>query len=154
MRSMRFAAGFARVFALAVTLTFGMRVASAQPPNRRPVRVAIPNEFPSTDARALIVRFASPEKGDVIVLRETEVTAQTLVAAVALLHRLRKSGAVPDHDEVVSVKGFVPLGRGDARLASRLSVILERLRAQPVARIGNLGQGRWLDVPDAALLRT
>jgi hypothetical protein len=155
MRPIRFAMRLARASALVVPLTFAMGAASAQSPARRPVRVAVPNEFPSADARALIVRFASAEKGDVIVLKETDVTPETFVAAVALLHHLRKSSAAPQYDEVITVQAFAPVGRGgDARLKARLAGVLAQLRAQPLARIGNLGQGRWIEVPEVALART
>jgi hypothetical protein len=153
MRQRRFAMSLACAFALAAPLTLATGAASAQSSARRPVRVAVPDQFPSADARALVVRFASPEKGDVIVLKAADLTPETFVAAVALLRHLRKSVATTDRDEVVTVKSFASL-RQDARLTSLLTTVLARLRAQPPAPIGNLGQGRWIDLPDAALARS
>ena len=155
MRSIHFAPNFVRALALTLPLALAVGTgSSAQSTARRPVRVAIPNQFPSADARALVVRYASTEKGDLIVLKEADVSPEAFVSAVALLRHLRKSNPPAGRDEVVTVKGFAPIGRGDPRLTSRLTAVLARLRAQPLARIGNLGQGRWLDLPDAVLSGT
>ncbi len=137
--------------ALAVALVIGIPTAGAQSSQSRPVRVAIPNQFPTSDARALVVRYASPDKGDVIILNAASLTPESFVAAVALLRHLRKAEPTPTQDIVATVKGFAPLGRGDTRLLQQLTAVLAQLRTQPLARIGNLGQGQWIELPDAAL---
>lgn len=124
---------------------------AAQGGQARSIRAAIPKEFPKPDASALIVRYADPGKGDVIVLNPARLTSESFRAAVALLRQIRKTDPPADQDVVVTVNGFAPLARTDARFESRLNAILAQLRSQPVARVGNLGQGQWLEVSEAAI---
>ncbi|MFN2565815.1 MAG: hypothetical protein ABR499_12530 [Gemmatimonadaceae bacterium] len=135
---------------LALAAAIGVPVATAQSAPRRPVRVAIPSKFPTPEARALVVRYAAPDEGDVIVLNDAGLTTESFHAALALLRHLRKSAPAPEQDVVATVKGFAPL-RADSRLLSRLAALLAQLRSRPLVRIGNLGQGRWLELSDAAL---
>jgi hypothetical protein len=124
--------------------------AAAQLPQERHrwrVRVAIPDTFPLPDARALIVRYASDDRPDVIVLNPTAATPDALAAALALLHDLYKERpAAPGRYLVATLKGFAPLGDPNPATLRRLASQLSALRAQPPSRIGNVGRGRWIEL--------
>jgi len=103
--------------------------------------VAIAEDFPDVDARALVVREGGRE---VIVLRADEATPEALAMSIVVLERARERAPTPENGEMIPITGFVfPSGLGAERRA-RLEAVLARLAARPSARIEPFGPGRWL----------
>jgi len=121
--------------------------AHAQASSDRRIRVAVPDRFPVSDARALVVRYGSVARPDVILLNPRDVTSDAVAAALALLRRLDKERPLaPGRYSVATLKGFAPLGGANAVASRELGNQLALLRAQPRSRIGNLGPGRWIEL--------
>jgi hypothetical protein len=121
--------------------------ADAQRPIDSRVRVAIPDQFPLPDARALVLRYSLVDKADVIILHPAHATSETLSAALTLLRHLDKERPpAPGRYVVATLKGFAPLGQPNPAALRQLENQLSALRAQPSSRIGNLGRGRWIEL--------
>ena len=136
---------------VAMVLTLGAPSAFAQELSRRPVRLLLPTEFPKPDARALVVRYASEDKGDVLVLDPKSLTLESFVAAIAVLRDLRKAEPMPTNDIVATVSGFVTLKQIEQSRRARLARLLAALKSQAISRLGNLGRGQWVDLPESAI---
>ncbi|HET6232341.1 MAG TPA: hypothetical protein VFE05_19860 [Longimicrobiaceae bacterium] len=119
----------------------------AQGPVRGPVDVVLPDSFPEPSAEVLVMRFESG-KTDVIVL-PADATPQALGAGLALLRRERRTHARAEHDQVLIVQGFVAPSRLPAPTLEALASKLAEVRATPQSQVGNLGTGRWVELPDA-----
>lgn len=145
---------FVRRAALAVAIALpcavSLAAASQRPSGPTAVEVVIPDRFPSTEAFALVVRFAAPGKTDLVLLDARHATPQTLGAALALLRHLRATSPRPGHDVVTTVRGFATV-RASAPRTAALEGVLRILNAQPTSRVGNLGTGRWVELPDATV---
>lgn len=115
------------------------------------VQVALPDSFPSPDARALVVRFATGR--DLIILNREHATPHALAAAVALLKELRRTNPRVANTQVVTMQGFTPLGAARGRTGAAFRATIEALNRQPPARIGNLGRGRWIELGDPGSAR-
>lgn len=126
--------------------------AAAQSRARAPVRAAVPDSFPVPGAKALVLRYAGAQKPDVIMLNSANATPEALAAAIAFLQTDRRATPAPEHDEVITVTGFAPARTTRATVLAKAAAKLAELHARPVARIGNLGPGRWLELADATLL--
>lgn len=115
---------------------------SAQGPTDKPIFVALPEEFPDLDARAVVVR----EPGrDIIVLDETDAEPETLQVALAVLARMSREHPVPeDRGQLIPITGFVYRDAMGPDRRSSLEAVLAELRQRPTASVGNLGPGRWL----------
>jgi hypothetical protein len=105
-----------------------------------PLFLAIPETFPEVDGRVVLLR----EPGrDVVLLRDSDATSETLSVALGLLNRL--NARTPRRErlgQMVPITGYkltTPIN--GARLAE-LDVVLTGLKARPVASLGNLGFGR------------
>jgi hypothetical protein len=119
----------------------------AQAPEGTSLFLAIPETFPQVDARAALIREPGRE---IIVLRESDATAETLGTALQLLRRLRADPLRPGQGQMVAVTGYVvtnPLGGAERE---RLDAALARLRVQPLAQVGNLGPGRSIPFAEQA----
>jgi hypothetical protein len=146
MRKNRMFRTAARAMTL-VAIALSATTAAAQPPIDTRVRVAIPDRFPLPDARALVLRYSSIDKPDVIILDPAHATSETLSAALTLLRHLYKERPpAPGRYVVATLKGFAPLGRRDPAVLRQFESQLSALRAQPSSRIGNLGRGRWIEL--------
>ena len=102
-----------------------------------PTFLAIPDVFPDVDGPVVVLR----ERGrNVILMRASEATPETLSVALGLLRRLTERTPLrPGLSHMAPVTGYhltTPLGA--ARYA-RLDELLTQLTAQPITRIGNLG---------------
>ncbi|MGH7720028.1 MAG: hypothetical protein ACREON_14450 [Gemmatimonadaceae bacterium] len=145
---MRFLPASAMWGTLAALLALSMPAAAQHTASvLRPVRVAVPDEFPTPGARALIVRSPAAGQGDVIILNHAHATAEALSAALALLRELRRSIANPPHTQVVTMQGFTARGAIDRGTLEPLKSRLDLLRSRRPARIGNLGMGKWIELP-------
>jgi hypothetical protein len=115
----------------------------AQAPARRAV-IALVDELPETEAKAVVIRYAATDVGDVILLRKADATPVLLGAAVRLLTHLRRADSAPSNDEVISIAGAAHY-RGDRAKAERVwGNVLQDLSRQPRSRIGNVGDGQWI----------
>lgn len=131
---------------------FAFTVAAQRRASGRTVQLAIPDRFPSREATALVVRFAAPGTADLVMLDGRSANPETLGAALAVLRRLRTSNPSPSHDVVTTVTGFATVRQSPARRA-QLEETLRTLNARPSARIGNVGPGRWIELPEGTLGR-
>lgn len=115
---------------------------AAQDVDHQPTFIAIPQTFPDIDARAVLM--LEPGR-DVVILHADDAEPETLQIALEVLERMRRDHPRPqDQGQLVPITGFVyrtPLA--DARRAE-LQVVLDELRARPLANVGNLGLGRWM----------
>lgn len=106
----------------------------------RPIFVAIPETFPSIDARAIVVR----ERGrEVLVLRDTEATVDALAMALLSLRRAQAREPSPKLGEIIPLMGFVVEYIPDEHRA-RLQRTLAALERQPTGSMGTFGPARWV----------
>lgn len=113
-----------------------------------PVVIAAPATFPRPTGRAVIYRFPQ-QLTDVIVLRASDGTADDLRVALVALRQLRKASPRTKQDQVTVVAGYLPLADAGPGVKAALAKRLSELQNQPVAQVGNLGPGRWIQLPDA-----
>jgi len=106
--------------------------------------IALPERFPDIEARALLVR----EPGrDVVVLKPSDATPETLAMSLALLDRMRVQEPEPEKGQLIPITGYVvtvPLGRTQLQ---RIRKTLADLRSAPEVPVGDLGRGRWVPYP-------
>jgi hypothetical protein len=112
-----------------------------------PLFLAIPESFPDVDARAVLLREPGRE---IIVLKSTDATPETLGMALALLRRIRERPLEPGRALMVPVTGFVVRRAPEGEVSEGLEAALTRLKAQPLARVGNLGPGRSIPFGEVA----
>jgi len=107
-----------------------------------PIFLSIPQQFPDLDARAVLMR----EPGrDVVILKESDATPETLRVALAVLTRMRRDHPLPpDLAQLVPITGFVFEGSLDPDERVQLEAALAELEERPLSNLGNLGMGRWL----------
>ena len=142
---------------LAIAIASGAP-AAAQGQARKPVVVALPDSFPETHeprgqitgVRGMVVRFASPGKRDMVILKHDDASPETLAAAINLLRRFRREVPNPQSDRVATLVDFVPPKLTPAAREA-LAARLRELNSQQASRVGNLGSGRWIEIPDAIL---
>jgi hypothetical protein len=137
----------ARLFLLLAVATQALpSVAAGQSASDVPLFLAIPESFPDVDGRVVLLR----EPGrDIVLLRGSDATPETLSVALHLLRRLNASTPRREgQGQMVPVTGYVlrrPLEDGERE---RLDAALTRLSQRPTARVGNLGPGRSMPFPD------
>lgn len=115
--------------------------AAAQIQSSRGAFVAIPDTFPDIAARAVIVR----EPGlDVVLLRPTDTSSETLAMALSALRSARQRAANPRSGQLVPVVDFVITNPPSPVFQAYLDAVVDRLLAAPRDQIGPLGLGRWV----------
>lgn len=157
-----------RMYWMVALLTVGSSAWSssdAQQQAQKHVVVAIPEVLPElhgpggqqVHGLATIVRFASAEKNDIIVLDSANATPATLAAAISLLRRIRAANPIPVHDGMAVLTTFAPSKLG-AGVEEMLAARLKTLQTQPrlptgIAGpgIGNIGRGRKIELKDAEI---
>jgi hypothetical protein len=117
------------------------------------VQLVVPDSFPSQAGRAIVMRFAGARQSDVVVVNRSALSARTVAAAMALLRSLRRQIAQPPHDMLTLVDGFVEMPHANTREIAEWERAVDRLRAQRRSRIGNLGRGQWIELPNALVAR-
>lgn len=118
------------------------------------VTIAIPDQFPDrfipdnqagTFVAAILRR---PGENDVIMLNSDFATAESLASAIEGLRQSRHQYTAPTRAMTGLVKSVDPaIGRPLVALRE----ILDELGDRPKSAKGNLGYGRWMDVPAARL---
>jgi len=142
---MSFSRGLTVLGALLLISVVSAAGLAAQGAEARPLFIAIPDQFPEVEARAVVVR----ERGrEIVLLKATDATAETLDVALALLRRVRERRVEPGRSVMVPIAGFAVRRPMSAETRRRLDHALGRLAAQPVARIGTLGAGRAIRYRD------
>jgi hypothetical protein len=126
-------------------LVLSSAAAAAQRPDG-PVIIAITDTLPSRDARAVVMRYPREPHRDIIILKGDDASVELLGGALAMLEQRRGKGRKDAQQEVVTIQG-VAIDAVPAKMLPVLKATLERLSEQPVVRIGNLGRGRWLQMP-------
>lgn len=111
-----------------------------------PIFLALPETFPNVDARVVLMR----EPGrDIVVLKSGDAEPETLQVALLLLRRMTREHPVsPDRGQLIPITGFVPRAELDPDERVRLEEALSDLGERPLANIGNLGLGRWMQYLD------
>ncbi len=131
-----------RIFALLLTMSALMLPAVAQTQVAR-VQVALVDSLSSPDARAELVRF-SDARPDIILLRASTATADDLLVALLSHEHIRTRR--PARAGLTARTTFVnsgPVANAPAQIRRRAQDMLKTVKQSPVARIGNLGRGRW-----------
>ena len=115
---------------------------AGQTADSRPIFLAMPQAFPDIDARVVLMR----EPGrDIVVLDRTDAEPETLHTALLLLRRVGRERPAPtDRGQMIPITGFVPRGDMDPERRERLATALAELEERPLANVGNLGLGRWM----------
>jgi hypothetical protein len=111
-----------------------------------PIRLAVIDSIPIRDAKALVMREGAGAQPVTIFLTPASADLETLGGALKVARQLRSTHLASGRTELVPISGVVGRGRLGAAAEQRLVGILRRLEEQPVARIGNLGRGRWIEV--------
>jgi hypothetical protein len=140
---------------LLMMLLLGVGIASASTRNLAAqdaprVQVALVDSLSTPTARAELVRFASPERPPLILLRSAGASPADLATALATLERARTSRSPrPGTVARVTILGHAGIELASPVLIARADRILRDIAQRPYARIGNLGRGRWgeFDVP-------
>lgn len=123
---------------------------AAQTASGKSVIIVVPDEFPSKDARALIIRDLRQE--DVIAIDRQSATPDGLIAAMSLLQQMRAEPMPAGASTVVvSITGFVVATTPSADNAGKAAALLARLLARESVNVGNLGRGRWLRLDELKL---
>ena len=112
----------------------------AQVPGQVPLFLAIPETFPDVDGRVVLLR----EPGrDVVLLRDSDATPETLSVALGLLDRLNaRTPRRERQGQMVPITGYKLTTPIHADRLAELDVVLAQLKDRPLARLGNLGFGR------------
>jgi len=113
----------------------------------RPVLVVVPDSFPRPGTHPMIIRDLTSRQDDIIVLNKDNATAPELLAAMAVLRRMRTnpSAAPPGvATQVVSVQGFVISQSVATTRDSAATTFLTRLLSLERRNVGKLGPGRWV----------
>lgn len=132
------------MFAACALVSLSAPTAAQRPDG--PVIVAVTDTLPSRDARAVLIRYPRESHRDIIILKSDDATVELLGGALAMLEQRRGRGRKDAQQEVVTIQG-VAIDAVPANMLPVLKATLERLSQQPVVRIGNLGRGRWLQMP-------
>jgi hypothetical protein len=112
------------------------------------VAVAIPDVFPEAAGQgpqenviAIILR--SPDHQDIVLLNRQHAAPTALASVISSLRRSRIATPNPGRGMMAVVRsGARPqAGRDNANFAR----VLQAVREQPSSRIGNVGDGRWLE---------
>lgn len=131
-----------------LALTFALlAVALVSPPRAAgqargavPLFLAIPESFPDVDGRVVLLR----EPGrDVVLLRSSDATPETLSVALTLRRRLNATTPLRERQgQMVPVTGYVRSAPLPEAEWERLRGALTRLEGRPAASLGSLGRGR------------
>ena len=130
--------------ALLVACLFAVSGTPLTAQGARRVQVALVDSLSVPTARAEVLRFAEPGRADLILLRSGSATPEDLVAAIAQLRA--SAGRRPSRPGTVAITTIVGVGEAVPAadgLRLRAAKMLAEVRRSPVARIGNLGRGKW-----------
>lgn len=103
------------------------------------VSVAIPDDFPAIDASAIVVRDGPR---DVILLKESEASPETLFVALGVLRRARADRPLPAAGEMLPVLAYALDTVLSARDRDRFESTLRRLANARRGDLGSWGAGR------------
>lgn len=109
--------------------------------------LALADSMPMKGARAIVLFRAQPTGRNIIVLPGQSARAVDVGAALALLARLQREHAGDNNSVVVPVSGMTPTRPIAGARVAAWDAILRRARERPVSRLGNIGAGRWLELP-------
>lgn len=138
---------FRLCLALATSLLLG-ESAFAQGSAGEPVVLAIVDDFPAADSRALIVRYpASAGARDMIILDRAFATSDGLASALILLRKLRSTQGAISRVQTAMIAGAVPEKPLSSGRRAYLETGLAKLAGQQPSRVGNLGRGQWIELP-------
>lgn len=133
----------------------GARGGSANPSLPDRVIVAIPDSFPihllpDPEPSAVVgMIMRRPDLPPVIILERQRATAAILATAVEGLRRSREDLPAPERDILGLVKVSEPFD--SARPLQALQAVLDQVHRREKAELGNLGTGRWMELPAARL---
>lgn len=120
----------------------GGKTLTAQDVSR--VQVALVDSLSAPSARAEVVRFASSERPPLILLKSVGSSPGDLATALAALERARGARTPPPGTvSRLTILGHSGIERASPQLIARADRMLREVTQRPVARIGNLGRGRW-----------
>jgi len=118
------------------------RLEAQAPPRARTV-IALPDQFPDIDARALLVR----EPGvDVVLLRPGEVTTDALAMALLTLRELGPRRARAGNGEMIPIVGYAVTDPPRGERLAALERTLDRLAAAETTTLGSFGRARWISL--------
>ena len=141
---------FASRFVLCLFLMIGgsaERLAAQAASADQPVLIIVPDSFPRPGTHPMIIRDLTSRQDDIIVLNKENATPYELLAAMAVLRRMRTTASVAPPGaatQVVSVQGFVISKRAATSQDSAATRFLTRLLSLGRRKVGNLGQSRWV----------
>lgn len=143
---MRLAFGF---FVGSLVLVGGLFAQGRSPNAGRPDHavVAVPETFPLVEARAIVWRQERGNEADVILLHPGHADAQTLATAKALLKELRDTPTTWRGDQMVVMTSHTVQGSLDQETVARYRRVLDDLTRRPRVTLGNVGPGRWVELP-------
>lgn len=139
-----------------ILLMLGVTVSSVFSQSPAPVEkgasvlLIVPDSFPDASVKALVVRYASPTERELIVLKKAD--AEYLAVALAVLRDMETKHGNLSRDQVIPVRGFAPVRKNAERgFLKKYDATIQKLLRQPRSRVGNLGTGRWIELPGATV---
>lgn len=134
--------------ALGVSLAgLGARTAHAQPAKAPTAQVAFVESLPTRGARAEIVRFPDGTRPPLVLLDARGSTRDDVMAALIALEQARRRPAPrPGTHARLAVMSARDASGVAATYGARADRIIQEIRGAPLARIGNLGVGRWIEI--------
>lgn len=125
----------------------GARPLAAQQP-RATVRIAVPDSFPArSQPPALLLRSGTDPLNPVILLNKAKLDEQVIAAALVAADVVRRQSIEPRQTQVIALATFKRARPLSAHAHAVAADYLRQLRTRPVTRIGNIGPGRWIQVP-------
>ena len=125
----------------------GARPVAAQEPHPM-VRIAVPDSFPLRAAEpAMLLRSGTDPFEPVILLNKAKLDEETIAAALTAVGVLLRQPIEPRQTQVIRLATFKHARPVNSPARTLAAGYLRQLRTRPVTRIGNIGQGRWIQVP-------
>ena len=125
----------------------GARPLAAQQPHPM-VRIAVPDSFPTRSQQpALLLRTGTDPLEPVILLNKAKLDEDALAAALVAVDVLLRQPIDPRQTQVVNLAMFKHARPVNSPARALAAGYLKQLRTRPVTRIGNIGRGRWMQIP-------
>lgn len=120
--------------------------AAAQAVIRSAPILAVADSMPVEGAKAVVLFRSRPTGRNIVVLNAKSAAAMHVGASLALLDRLEREHRGDSFSAVIPISDAIPTRAKSASDLAAWDRHLATLRTRPVARLGDIGRGRWLEL--------